>query len=99
MVRNRNTDVNGEPFVDTTVLAVWLTGRLIEGFESATWRHDMCGQPMKYEHYGDTNSKHGWGVAHIKPVWKGGTDDLSNLRPLQWDNNRRNCDTYLWNCA
>ena len=50
---------------------------------------------MKYEDYGNTSSKHGWEVDHIKPVSKGGTDDLSNLQPLQWDNNRKKSDTYL----
>ena len=36
----------------------------------------------------------GWEIDHIKPVSKGGTDDLSNLQPLQWENNRRKGDNY-----
>jgi hypothetical protein len=99
MARNRNTDVNGKPFASTTVLAVWRKGRVIDNFDADTWRHDMCAQPMKYEDYGNTNSKHGWEVHHIKPVSKGGIDDLSNLQPLQWDNNRTKNDTYPWSCA
>ncbi|MBI3129667.1 MAG: HNH endonuclease [Candidatus Tectomicrobia bacterium] len=98
MARNRNSDVNGKPFGQTTVGAVWKKGRTIEGYDPNIWRYDMCGKPMKNSDYGKTNSEHGWEVDHIKPVAKGGTDDLNNLQPLQWDNNRRKGDTYPWNC-
>jgi hypothetical protein len=99
MARNRNTDVNGKPFAQTTIGAVWNKGRVIDGYDPTVWRYDMCGAPMKVSDYGNTNSKHGWEVDPIKPVAKGGTDDLSNLQPLQWDNNRRKGDTYPWNCS
>lgn len=97
MARNRNTDINGKAFGDTTVGEVWERGRPIDRFDQNVWRYDRCGKPMKFSDYGKTDSEHGWEVDHIKPVANGGTDDLSNLQPLQWDNNRRKGDTYPWN--
>ncbi|MEX2206697.1 MAG: HNH endonuclease signature motif containing protein [Myxococcota bacterium] len=78
--------------------AVWSKGRVIEGYDRAVWRHDMCGNVMKFSEYGNTGSEHGWEVDHIYPVAKGGSDDLANLQPLQWENNRRKGDTHPWNC-
>ena len=49
---------------------------------------------MKRQEHGDTNSKHGWEVDHIKPVARGGTDSMENLQPLQWENNRKKGDNY-----
>ena len=53
---------------------------------------------MKFGEYGDTNSEHGWEVDHIVPVALGGSDELNNLQPLQWKNNRTKSDTYPWSC-
>ncbi len=99
MGRNRNTDVTGKSFGTTTIGAVWKKGRPVSGYDEKVWRYDMCGTPIKQSEYGNVNSEHGWEVDHIKPVSKGGDDDLSNLQPLQWDNNRRKGDTYPWSCS
>ena len=36
----------------------------------------------------------GWEIDHIKPAAKGGTDDLSNLQPLQSGANAEKGDTW-----
>ncbi len=58
----------------------------------------MCGAAMQYSAYG-TTGEYGWEIDHIKPVSRGGADDLSNLQPLYWENNRRKGDIYPWSCT
>ena len=77
---------------------VWEKGKKIIGVKSDVVRKDKCGVFIARIHYGDT-VQYGWEIDHIKPVSKGGTDDLSNLQPLFWENNRHKGDNYPdWKC-
>jgi len=66
---------------------VWKKGRAIDGYSYDEWRHDEFGKVMKYKEYGNRDSQYGWEVDHIKPKANGGSDDLSNLRPLNYKSN------------
>lgn len=82
-------------FDQATINAVWRKGRVIDGYDAAVWRHDVAGSVMRFSDYG-TAGKYGWEIDHIKPVKRGGTDEISNLQPLYWENNRRKGDNYPW---
>lgn len=67
--------------------AVWTKGRVIFGYDRNVWRQDDYGGYMRRSDYGNRDSEYGWEIDHIVTIANGGTDDLSNLRPLYWRNN------------
>jgi hypothetical protein len=86
-------------YVDQALkIDVWQKGQPISGQDSFLWRSDICGGIMRFTDHGDTNSKYGWEIDHIKPTSLGGTDNLSNLQPLHWENNGKKGDSYPWYC-
>mgnify|MGYP001617308740 CR=1 FL=1 len=70
-----------------TILAVWKKGTATTNNDPAVWRLDACGAWMQFSKYGDRDSQYGWEIDHIISIDRGGLDALSNLRPLQWENN------------
>lgn len=71
-------------FTGQQIQAVWEKGTVVTGDSGADWRLDQCGAWMGRSWYGRRDSQYGWEIDHISP---GGSDQLSNLRPLQWENN------------
>lgn len=97
--RQPSTDRQGRNFSELTIWAVWQKARAVAGYDSRTYRQDACGAMIKFGEYGNTGSIYGWEVDHIVPVSAGGSDDLSNLQPLQWENNRAKSDSPTLQCA
>lgn len=98
MARQRNTNVRGQPFDAATVKAVWDKLPLQPERPDGSSKKDVCGTWIQRSAHGTTGT-YGWEVDHIKPVAKGGTDDLNNLQALQWETNRKKGDTYPWSCS
>ncbi len=94
--RRVGTTVSGGPFDEATIETVWRKAQVDIGYHM--FRKDCCGATILRNAYGKTTSV-GWEIDHIVPVSRGGTDDLDNLQPLHWENNRQKGDDFpRWVC-
>lgn len=86
-----------QKFSDEIIQKVWEKGTVVIGINPNLRRKEACGAWIDRSMYGDRSDKYnnGWEIDHINPESQDGTNNLSNLRPLQWYNNTTKSDGSL----
>lgn len=92
---SRGKTRGGRDFSLSKVKQVWAKAR-----GTGLKRRDICGAGIHWSEHG-RQTRYGWEIDHKRPVSRGGSDDLSNLQPLHWQNNRDKADRTQgeWNCG
>jgi hypothetical protein len=87
-------------FTDDLIQKVWEKAYVVNGKDPNMFRQDKCGALIERSKYGKSVScSTGWEINHIKPLRSGGTNALSNLQPLQWENSRNKSNNEVfWSC-
>ena len=93
--RKPSTKRNGKDFSEKEEQLIWEKARIIDENTKDEERLDICGALIKRHEYGKKRQcPHEWEIDHIKPVNKGGGDELDNLQPLHWRNNLSKDDDF-----
>ncbi len=87
-------DTSAEILAEELKLRIWEKAQVDVSVDAsgAVFRRDMRGNLICLSSYGDRTSVLGWEIDHRVPLSQGGTDEESNLRPLQWEEIVAACD-------
>lgn len=82
-------------FTEQQIQKVWEKANIDPNNNPNDFRKDACNAWIQRSQYGNRDSIYGWEIDHIKPKSENGTDEISNLRPLHWQNNLSKSDGRL----
>lgn len=74
-------------FSDETIQEVWDRLPALEGINPNLWKQDFAGAWIRRDFYGLTND-YGWEIDHLRPLSRGGGNNIENLNAIHWQNNR-----------
>jgi hypothetical protein len=61
---------------------LWLSCRAVPGLNFERWRYDHADLLMKWDEFGNSESKVGWVLAYSVALEDGGADHIDNLRAV-----------------
>ncbi len=73
---------------ESLINTVWEKASIVKGFNPDMWRKDFAGAWLLRDQFG-LSSDYGWDICLLVPASHGGTNDIDNLYPIQWENQRR----------
>ena len=68
------------------VQKVWEKAKVARAHDPFLLRKDLLGAWILRNQFQNRESEYGWEIDWIKPLEEGGKMEISNLRPLQWEN-------------
>lgn len=77
------------------IQSVWEKGIVDSRNDSKYWRKDECGAWMSRSEYGRQQSSFGWEIDSVRSQSGKNGQELSNLRPMQWNNDSHKHDGSL----